>query len=42
METLEEIEPCIECDRPVYWDENIKNYVHADSPEVGCGLHAGI
>tara|TARA_Y100000361_G_scaffold66446_1_gene58397 strand:+ start:249 stop:431 length:183 start_codon:yes stop_codon:yes gene_type:complete len=37
----EETEPCIECNRPVYWNEKKKDYVHADKPEIGCGLHAG-
>lgn len=38
----EETEPCIECDRPVVWNESMQNYTHAYQPEIGCGLHAGI
>jgi len=36
----QETEPCIECERLVYWDESIQDYVHADKPEIGCGLYA--
>ena len=38
----EETEPCVECDRLVYWNESIQDYVHADKPEIGCGLHRGV
>jgi hypothetical protein len=37
----EEAEMCIECERAVVWNENVKDYVHIYQPEKGCGLHAG-
>lgn len=32
---------CNDCQRPIYWDENRKDYRHAKDPQQGCFLISG-